>query len=911
VLKRTVAYFLCTAGAAAALAACTPPVDADAGPTDAGEQVDPVDAGSDAGRPARDAGPAVDAGFDADAGGPPDGGWGPDAGPASDGGVSDGGADAGHRLDAGPAPDGGADAGLPLDAGPAVDAGVSADAGLPLDAGPAGDGGYDAGPFDAGLDAGTPDAGFDAGPLDAGFDAGPFDAGFDAGYDAGPDLAGDLLDPLDTTLPFDHEFDLRPAGDADCVRFTVDEPGTLTLETGNVSSATCQGGDTKLWLYADGATDIDDELSQNDDAQAGTRCSRIVFDAAPGTYVACVEHWSRFFPSEIRDVTFTGSIDPWECNDGTLDPLEECDGASGSCVDCLFTDGTREDEPAGNDVFDGSGVKTLSPDEVARGTTVPVGDVDWWRIDLPEDAGPGALVVEWGDADASQSGCGRAGGVDVEVYAADGSTPLLTVDASGGFACGAVAVALPDGVASGGETFYVRVTSNGVPYRLIGRYASGLCGDGQQQPWEQCDPARPEWSGACDARCVPLAPLNDTCATAIDLSAVIPIDGSEVEIVGTSFPASNNSAWTGQGFCQSTTGDHVDVHYGFTAPIDGRVVFDLDTPSWDGVLYAFDGECVTPLICDDFPEEIEFDVAKGLDYSVVVDGYSGGGSYRGDFTLRASYLVAPANDQCDDSSPIILPLDGTAVRLAGTTRAATDDAAASGCSQSSTSDHRDVFYTFLAVVPGDVVIEVDSQWDGLLHVRAGCDGAELGCSDTPERVELTVQTGDVITAVVDAWGSSAGRYDLTARYAIPAPELLGGETCAEATLLPTASGRISGTLDGAVNDHDPSDLGGCTGFSATGPDVVYAVDVPSGETLTASLLTTVADGALYVLADCSGGANSCVDGSDRAGTAVEEDVTWTNNTGSAQRYYLVVDEFVFSSGSADAGAYELEWWVAP
>jgi hypothetical protein len=118
---------------------------------------------------------------------------------------------------------------------------------------------------------------------------------------------GDLTNPLDVALPLvDLPFELLPAGDVDCYRFSTGG-GDLVAETGNVAG-TCSGNDTKLWLYADGVTDINDEIEQDDDG-AGSLCSLIERTLEAGTYVICVEYWSRFSMSEITGGLLSVSID--------------------------------------------------------------------------------------------------------------------------------------------------------------------------------------------------------------------------------------------------------------------------------------------------------------------------------------------------------------------------------------------------------------------------------------------------------------------------------------------------------------------------------------------------------------------------------------------------------------------------
>lgn len=844
-------------------AACLPPTPDDAG-------VDRLDAGPGSADAAT--GAVTDAGR-RDAG--------VDDGGATDAASFDGGARDAGRRDGGPR-DGG---GPTKDAGPPGDAGASFDGGAVQDAGAADAGGPDGG---APADGGTADAGGPGVCDDAPLDLETVDAGFAVAQ---------------VSLPFVEAGISIATAERYCVSFVVEEAGELTLETGN--SVPCSSDeDTVLTLYGHRATDDGDELASDDDTVGLGTCSRVVGPVAAGRYVACVRSWN---PSEaLEDVTLSGEMkSTWACGDGALDPNEECESADDGCLSCCrFADGVRENEAAGNDDGDGAGVRTLVEDRVGRGGLDGNDTEDWWNVWLPADPGPGALIVEWTDPDPTAAGCARAEEVQVSLGKLP-SDPLDTVEVSG--SCGGViALALPDGVQAGGRSFLARVFGASVaPYELRARYVTGICGDGFIEPWEGCDPAVPAWEGVCDARCVPIPPPNDACVDAEDLTAQLSTDGSVLSLVATTLPASDATT-VGCGFGGP---DLRDVHYSFTAPADGRVRLELFADGWLGRTDILSADCASVLSCGGVGGVEEINVAAGETYVVVVD--ADGDEYdAGPFALYLSYLVPPANDACDESAPVAVPEDGSPVLVVGDTRAATDDAAASGCVHSPSYSHRDTFHSFTTPAPGDVFVDVVSRWETLLHVRAGCAGGELGCAEAPARVVVPAQAGGDLTAVVDAWGFSRGPYALTVRYGTGPLVVPGGDTCGAAVAV-GAGGALGDTLDGASPQLDPELLGDCTGSSATGPDVVYAVDVGPGQILYARLAPSVADAALYVLADCGGSGASCVAGSDRPGAGAVEEIEIVNPTELSQRYYLVVDEYVSTFGTPSAGAYELQWFVRP
>jgi hypothetical protein len=128
-----------------------------------------------------------------------------------------------------------------------------------------------------------------------------------------------------------------------------------------------------------------------------------------------------------------------------------------------------------------------------------------------------------------------------------------------------------------------------------------------------------------------------------------------------------------------------------------------------------------------------------------------------------------------------------------------------------------------------------------------------------------------------------------------------GDQCADPFLI-TGSGTFSGNTQTAVDDYSPGP-GGCTGFSASGPDVVYRVPLQTGDRLQASLTPTPTawDASLYLVNSCSNVAQGCVAGQDNGNP---EEVDYTAAT--AGDFFLIVDGF-----SSAGGAYELTVTLNP
>ncbi len=137
---------------------------------------------------------------------------------------------------------------------------------------------------------------------------------------------------------------------------------------------------------------------------------------------------------------------------------------------------------------------------------------------------------------------------------------------------------------------------------------------------------------------------------------------------------------------------------------------------------------------------------------------------------------------------------------------------------------------------------------------------------------------------VDAVGINGG-------FTPPPPP--AGDTCETAVALPCGAFNVTGTTVGSANNYDPLS-GGCTGYSATGPDVVYYTDLAVGGVFSVTMSTGgVWDDSIYLVTDCANVAGSCVAGDDQ----YPDMSTFTYTATTAGRYYLIVDGYGGASGS--------------
>lgn len=158
--------------------------------------------------------------------------------------------------------------------------------------------------------------------------------------------------------------------------------------------------------------------------------------------------------------------------------------------------------------------------------------------------------------------------------------------------------------------------------------------------------------------------------------------------------------------------------------------------------------------------------------------------------------------------------------------------------------------------------------------------------------------GGGVVAGGSAGGSAGGAID--------------GESCDRPAAL-GLPGSVIATTVGAANDVALR----CTGFGNPGPDRVYAVTVPAGQRLVASVTPTVLDAGLLFdpslsivlgpAASCaSTDAGVCLAGGDERGA---DTVAWLNTSTSPEDVFLVVDSSLTTpdenSGVTFQGEYEL------
>lgn len=286
------------------------------------------------------------------------------------------------------------------------------------------------------------------------------------------------------------------------------------------------------------------------------------------------------------------------------------------------------------------------------------------------------------------------------------------------------------------------------------------------------------------------------------------------------------------------------------------------------------GDLATAVACADDTfdgeiEEIVYEVETTGAYYLVVDGYflSGFGAPSGPFEIA---ITIP-----DPPSPITPPW----------------------------------------IVPGDtqaLSVLGDDPWDGGIttsDVDLGDGVSALNVAGGGTATELLVNASASSVAVpgprtVTVTNGAAG--DVVLPESLYVTGWPANDSCADADSWgPLANGTAVGWSAGNTNALDAT---GCFSWSSPGQEVVLAIDMVAGQTLSASVLSDE-DAQLYVVTDCADVANTCIEDAssdDNFAGELEEIALWP--APSTGRYYLVVD--LFQAALDPAWSFDLSIEVA-
>ena len=215
---------------------------------------------------------------------------------------------------------------------------------------------------------------------------------------------------------------------------------------------------------------------------------------------------------------------------------------------------------------------------------------------------------------------------------------------------------------------------------------------------------------------------------------------------------------------------------------------------------------------------------------------------------------------------------------------------------------------------GDEFVDPDERWRVVVNlVNAGnADAAAVTTVLASAEADLVVtqaaadfgalaigdsSVGDPPFSVeVDAAAPANGRYtlDLTVdadgiQRVLSFPFVVGVQPADVATDAPLLAGSVTLQGDTALLDDDYQDPAACTGFSASGYDGVYAVELVTDQVLQLDLAFDLGpDAVIYVSDDAENPDDNCLAGAD-AESYEHEELVFTAPADAT--YYIVVDAF--------------------
>jgi len=431
-------------------------------------------------------------------------------------------------------------------------------------------------------------------------------------------------------------------------------------------------------------------------------------------------------------------------------------------------------------------------------------------------------------------------------------------------------------------------------------------------------------------------PYGEVCLNPIILDGGTLIDAGTNTYPETLIGATND--YTGVvPSCASGTTSGPDKVYAIDTPAGSRTIVVAAPATGAGVSISL---LANAMACDSVPRvcinAAEATTSTGAAGTEAVATYNFGGttsttlaivdsaSSVGNFQFTTITGVPPAGEVCENTDPPIT--------MAGTTSATTlgyfsDYYGGSGSLGNgslycvgTTGPDRVHAITVPAMTNLTATVQPDAGFNvavDLFGSAADCTGRRLcaaasnlsstnGVAETVRYNNTGAAPATVYVSVdgVSATGTGSGNYDLNVAYGTIPP----GDTCANAVPI-TMSGTISGesTLTYANDIVTPIPTTNCSGstssFANSGADKIYSVTLTAGQVLTATV-TPVAgfDPAILLLANCVPSTSTCLAGDDVGTAGSVDELTYTNNTGSMQTVYVVVDRF---TNSGAGGSYSL------
>ncbi len=385
-----------------------------------------------------------------------------------------------------------------------------------------------------------------------------------------------------------------------------------------------------------------------------------------------------------------------------------------------------------------------------------------------------------------------------------------------------------------------------------------------------------------------VTPVNDLCEGAIDVTAGFSGTATTEEAADDYDP--------GSGGCTGFAAAGPDIVYLVNLSPNYRVIVSMNPdPYFDASVYLVTdcsdpaGTCVMGSDSGN-PETFSYCSALGGTYYIICDGYAAGswGGFWLDVVVEPCPMSQP-NDTCEDAIEVF---DGSFIE--GTTVGSANDYDSEACTCCGATG-ADVVYFVQLAAHEQVTATLDGDFDTVLYIATDCGDIWNSCCagddiwGSGESVTCCSDEGGTYYIIVDGYDGQEGDFALDV--AVSACESADcnfppHDICDDAVLF---CGDVSiyclDNTTGMTNDYDPG-YGGCTGYTAAGPDVVYRIVLLPGGTIDASM-DGAFDASLYMVTDCADPAGSCVVGSDSS--YGDEAISFLSPDGGI--YYLIADGY--------------------
>lgn len=282
-----------------------------------------------------------------------------------------------------------------------------------------------------------------------------------------------------------------------------------------------------------------------------------------------------------------------------------------------------------------------------------------------------------------------------------------------------------------------------------------------------------------------------------------------------------------------------------------------------------------------------------------------GTSQQGKFTLVTTLSAPPGGDTCASAITLTAgtPLMNQNLGDYGNDYEGQDTGSPADCFGSPAGD---IAYQ-VTVNAGEVlslVVTPEATFDPGISVSESAAACDVTCLKTVDvggngRAETysyrnTGTAPKTLFLVVDGYAGSTGTFTIAATVSTPPAD----DTCAGPIALTSGAALTGQTFANYTNDYTSASGTDCS--YAGGPDRAYSINVGPGDRLVVTVTpSTMADPALNLVDGAANCDMQCLVGTDVGFRGDPETILFTNTSGVAQSYLVVVDFYSSSTGTFD------------